>query len=104
MFYIWVLTWDCVSLLKWLQENERKYAVDELDFKRKVDSCAFVNLHEARVMANNIFLLVVRNNLDPKEIAEWQENLVSIEYLASNLGNQPHSWAMQKLKEVFGGK
>ena len=42
--------------------------------------------------------------MDPKGIAEWQENLVFIEYLASNLGNQPHSWAMQKLKEVFGGK
>ena len=82
---------------------EKKYAVDEfwiqkLDFKRKVDSCAFANLHEARVMVSNIVLLVVRNNLDPKEIAEWQENLVFIEYLASNLGNQPHSWAMQKLR------
>ena len=55
-------------------------------------------------MVNNIFLLVVRNRLGPKEIAEWQENLVFMEYLASNLGNQSHNWAMQKLKEVFGGK
>ena len=55
-------------------------------------------------MINNIFLLVVRNRLGPKEIAEWQDNLVFIEYLAGNLGNQSHDWAMQKLKEVFGGK
>ena len=75
-----------------------------MDFKRKVDACAFANLHEARIMVNNIFLLVVRNRLGPKEIAEWQENLVFMEYLASNLGNQSHNWAMQKLKEVFGGK
>ena len=31
------------------------------------------------------------------------KTLVFVEYLASNLGNQPHSWAMQKLKEDFGG-
>ena len=41
---------------------ERENAVDEfwiqkLDFKRKVDSCAFANLHEARFMVNNIFLV-----------------------------------------------
>ena len=87
---------------------ERKYAVDEfwiqkLDFKRRVDACAFSNLHEVRSIINNIFLLVVRNNLGSKQVKEWQENLVFVEYLASNLGNQPHSWAMQKLKEVFGG-
>ena len=39
-----------------------------------------------------------------KEIAEWQENVVFIEYLSSNLGNQTHSWAMKKLKKNFGGK
>ena len=88
---------------------EQKYALDEfwiqkLDFKRRVDAAAFANLHEVRSIVNNIFLLVVRNNLGPKEVAEWQENLVFIEYLATNLGAQSHSWAMQKLKEVFGGR
>ena len=88
---------------------EQKYALDEfwiqkLDFKRRVDAAAFANLHEVRSIVNNIFLLVVRNNLGPKEVAEWQQNLVFIEYLATNLGSQSHSWAMQKLKEVFGGK
>ena len=88
---------------------EQKYALDEfwiqkLDFKRRVDASAFANLHEVRSIVNNIFLLVVRNNLGSKEVAEWQENLVFIEYLASNLGSQSHSWAMQKLKEVFGGR
>jgi len=88
---------------------EQKYALDEfwiqkLDFKRRVDAAAFANLHEVRSIVNNIFLLVVRNNLGPKEVAEWQENLVFIEYLATNLGSQSHSWAMQKLKEVFGGR
>ena len=88
---------------------EQKYALDEfwiqkLDFKRRVDAAAFANLHEVRSIVNNIFLLVVRNNLGPKEVAEWQQNLVFIEYLATNLGSQSHSWAMQKLKEVFGGE
>ena len=88
---------------------EHKYALDEfwiqkLEFKRRVDAAAFANLHEIRNIVNYIFLLVVRNNLGPKEVAEWQENLVFIEYLATNLGSQSHSWAMQKLKEVFGGK
>ena len=88
---------------------EQKYALDEfwiqkLDFKRSFDAAAFSNLHEVRSIVNNIFLLVVRNNLGPKEVAEWQQNLVFIEYLATNLGSQSHSWAMQKLKEVFGGK
>ena len=91
------------------QAMEQKYALDEfwiqkLDFKRRVDASAFSNLHEVRSIVNNIFLLVVRNNLGPKEVAEWQENLVFIEYLATNLGSQSHSWAMQKLKEVFGGR
>ena len=91
------------------QAMEQKYALDEfwiqkLDFKRRVDASAFANLHEVRSIVNNIFLLVVRNNLGSKEVAEWQENLVFIEYLASNLGSQSHSWAMQKLKEVFGGR
>jgi hypothetical protein len=27
-----------------------------------------------------------------------------VEYLAANLGGQSHSWAMQKLKESFGGR
>ena len=88
---------------------EHKYALNEfwvqkLDFKRRVDASAFANLHEVRSIINNIFLLAVRNNLGQKEIAEWQENLVFVEYLASNLGSQSHSWAMQKLKELFGGK
>ena len=53
---------------------EHKYALDEfwiqkLDFKRRVDAAAFANLHEVRAK-NNIFLLVVRNNLGPKEVAE----------------------------------
>jgi len=92
-----------------LQDMEHKYALDEfwiqkLDFKRRVDASAFANLHEVRSIINNIFLLAVRNNLGQKEIAEWQENLVFVEYLASNLGSQSHSWAMQKLKELFGGK
>ena len=86
------------------QAMEQKYALDKfwiqkLDFKRRVDAAAFSNLHEVRSIVNNIFLLVVRNNLGPKEVAEWQQNLVFIEYLATNLGSQSHSWAMQKLKE-----
>jgi len=97
-----------VTFIVW-QAMEQKYALDEfwiqkLDFKRRVDASAFANLHEVRSIVNNIFLLVVRNNLGPKEVAEWQENLVFIEYLATNLGSQSHSWAMQKLKEVFGGR
>ena len=96
------------NVFSW-QAMEQKYALDEfwiqqLDFKRRVDASAFANLHEVRSIVNNIFLLVVRNNLGSKEVAEWQENLVFIEYLASNLGSQSHSWAMQKLKEVFGGR
>ena len=96
------------NVFSW-QAMEQKYAQDEiwtqkLDFKRRVDASAFANLHEVRSIVNNIFLLVVRNNLGSKEVAEWQENLVFIEYLASNLGSQSHSWAMQKLKEVFGGR
>ena len=88
---------------------EHKYALNEfwvqkLDFKRRVDASAFANLHEVRSIINNTFLLAVRNNLHQKDIAEWQENLVFVEYLASNLGSQSHSWAMQKLKELFGGK
>jgi hypothetical protein len=97
-----------VPFIVW-QAMEQKYALDEfwiqkLDFKRRVDASAFANLHEVKSIVNNIFLLVVRNNLGPKEVAEWQENLVFIEYLATNLGSQSHSWAMQKLKEVFGGR
>ena len=92
-----------------LQAMEQKYALEEfwiqkLDFKRRVDASAFAYLHEVRLILNNIFLLVVRNNLGCKELAEWQENLVFIEYLATNLGSQSHSWAIQKLKDVFGGR
>ena len=88
---------------------ENKYALDEfwlqkLDFKRKVDASSFTSLHEARALVNNIFLLVVRNNLGAKELTEWQENLIFLEYLVENLGHHSHSWAMQKLKEEFGGK
>ena len=61
--------------------------IQKLDFKRRVDAAAFSNLHEVRSIVNNIFLLVVRNNLGPKEVAEWQQNLVFIEYLATNLSN-----------------
>ena len=92
-----------------LQDMEHKYAlhkfwIQKLDFKRRVNASAFANLHEVRSIINNIFLLAVRNNLGQKEIAEWQENLVFVEYLASNLGSQSHSRAMRKLKELFGGK
>ena len=64
---------------------ERKYAVDEfwiqkLDFKRRVDACAFSNLHEVRSIINNIFLLVVRNNLGSKQVKEWQK---------TNMGQPP---------------
>ena len=88
---------------------EQKYALDEfwiqkLDFKRRVDASAFSNLNEVRSIVNNIFLLVVRNNLGSKEVAEWQEILVFIEHLASNLGSQSHSWAMQKRKDFFGAR
>ena len=51
---------------------------------------------------NNIFLLVVRNNLGAKELTVWQENF--LEYLVQNLGSHSHAWAMQKLKEEFGAK
>ena len=86
---------------------ESKYAMDEfwlqkLDFKRKVDASSFTSLHEARALVNNIFLLVVRNNLGAKELTVWQENLIFLEYLVENLGNHSHGWAMQKLKEEFG--
>ena len=96
-----------VPFIVW-QAMEQKYALDEfwiqkLDFKRRVDASAFANLHEVRSIVNNIFLLVVRNNLGPKEVAEWQENLGFIEYLATNLGSQSHSWAMQQLKELCLG-
>ena len=57
------------------QAMEHKYALDEfwiqkLDFKRRVDAAAFANPHEVRAIVNNIFLLVVRNNLGPKEGVE----------------------------------
>ena len=98
-----------VKLCSQEQEMESKYALDEfwlqkLDFKRKVDASSFSSLHEARALVNTIFQLVVRNNLGAKELSEWQENLVFMEYLVENLGNHSHSWAMQKLKEEFGGK
>ena len=78
-----------LNIVVW-QAMEQKYALDEiliqkLDFKRRVDASASANLYEVRSIASNIFLLVVRNNLDPKEVAEWQENLVFNEYLATNL-------------------
>jgi len=79
------------------QATEQKYALDEFWIQK-------YDFHEVRSIVNNMFLLVVRNNLGPKEVAEWLENLVFIEYLATNLGSQSHSWAMQKLKEVFGGR
>ena len=79
-----------------------EFWIQKLDFKRRVDAANFANLHEVRSIINNIFLLAVRNNPSQEEIAEWQENLVFVEYLATNLGNQPHSWAMQKRNEIFG--
>ena len=80
-----------------------EFWIQKLDFKRRVDAANFANLHEVRsIYINNIFLLAVKNNPSQEEIAEWQENLVFVEYLATNLGNQPHSWAMQKRKEIFG--
>ena len=67
-----------------------EFWIQKLDFKRRVDAANFANLHEVRSI-NNTFLLAVRNNPSQEEIAEWQENLVFVEYLATNLGNQPHS-------------
>jgi len=69
---------------------EHKYAlvefwIEKLDYKRRVDAAIFANLHEVRSIINNIFLLAVRNSPGQKEIAEWKENLVFVEYLATNL-------------------
>ena len=75
---------------------EQKYALDEfwiqkLDFKRRVDAAAFANLHEVRSILNKTkhvqYLFVgCKKQSWSKEVAEWQENLVFIEYLATNLG------------------
>ena len=81
-----------------------EFCFQPLDFKRKVNASSFTSLHEARTLVNNIFLFVVRNNLEAKELTVWQENLIFLEYLSENLGNHSHGWAMQQLKEEFGGQ
>ena len=73
---------------------EQKYALDEfwiqkLDLERRVDAAAFANLHKVRSIVNNIFLLVVRNNLGPKEVAEWQEIWSSLNICRQILGRNP---------------
>ena len=67
---------------------EHKYALDEfwiqkLDFKRRADAAHFANLHEVRMLIT-FPAFAVRNNPSQEEIAEWQENLLFVEYLATN--------------------
>ena len=75
-----------------------------LNFKQRVDASAFANLSEVRNLVNAIYTLALQNNLGAKEIKKWQLNLNFVQYLLDNLGNNSHAWAMQKLKEEFGGK
>ena len=75
-----------------------------LSFKQRVDSSSFANLIEVRNQVNAIYTLALQNNLGHKEIKKWQLNLNFVQYLLDNLGNNSHAWAMQKLKEEFGGR
>ena len=60
-----------------------EFWIQKLDFKRRADAAHFANLHEVRMLIT-FPAFAVRNNPSQEEIAEWQENLVFVEYLATN--------------------
>ena len=90
-------------------DNERSYAIDtfwleNINFKKKIDSLAFSNLFEVREMANSLYSLALEYNLGDKVKSEFIDKIKFVNYLLENLGNEGHGIALQKLKDKFGGK
>ena len=90
-------------------DNERRNAIDtfwleNISFKKKIDSLAFSNLFEVREMANSLYSLALDYNLGDKVKNEFIDKIKFINYLLENLGHGGHSIALQRLKDKFGGK
>ena len=90
-------------------DDERKYAVDtfwleNIQFKKKIDSLAFSNLFEVRETANGLYSLALECNLGEKVKDDFIEKIKFINYLLENLGNGGHGIALQRLKDRFGGR
>ena len=92
-----------------MQENERKYGVDtfwleNIQFKKKIDTLAFSSLFEVRETANGLYSLALECNLGEKIMEDFLEKIKFINYLLENLGNGGHGIALQRLKDRFGGR
>ena len=90
-------------------DNERRYAIDtfwleNISFKKKIDSLAFTNLFEVREMANSLYSLALEYNLGDTVKNEFIDKIKFINYLLENLGHGGHSIALHGLKDKFGGK
>ena len=95
--------------LYYQDDNERRYAIDtfwleNINFKKKIDSLAFTNLFEVREMANSLYSLALEYNLGDKVKNEFIDKIKFINYLLENLGHGGHNIALQRLKDRFGGK
>ena len=89
-------------LLNMQDDDERKYAVDtfwleNIQFKKKIDSLAFSNLFEVRETANDLYSLALECNLGEKVKDDFIEKIKFINYLLENLGNGGHGIALHFL-------
>ena len=90
-------------------DNERSYAIDtfwleNINFKKRIDSLAFNNLFEVRETANSLYSLALEYNMGDKVKNEFIEKIKFVNYLLENLGHEGHGIALQRLKDKFGGK
>ena len=91
------------------EDNEQRYAVDtfwleNIQFKKKIDTLAFANLFEVRETANSLYSLALEYSLGDKVKNEFIEKIKFVNYLLENLGHGGHEIALQRLKDKFGGR
>ena len=91
------------------EDNEQRYAVDtfwleNIQFKKKIDTLAFANLFEVRETANSLYSLALEYSLGDKVKNEFIEKIKFVNYLLENLGHGEHEIALQRLKDKFGGR
>ena len=96
-------------LLNMQEDTETRYAVDtfwleNIQFKKKIDTLAFSNLFEVRETANGLYSLALECNLGEKVKDDFIEKIKFVNYLLENLGNGGHGIALQRLKDKFGGR
>ena len=75
--------------------------LENISFKKKIDSLAFPNLFEVREMANSLYSLALEYNLGDKVKNAFIDKIKFINYLLENLWHGGHGIALQRLKDKF---